>query len=84
MAAGAWPRFLLFFSPLYCAVHAARPARLAAGLALAPAGERLLGWLAVRLRVGRGTAFGLAMAAEAALLLTGLGLVVLATGGARP
>jgi hypothetical protein len=64
-------------------VQATRPARLAAGLALAPAGERLLFWLSARLRVGRPAALAAAMVAEAALLLAGLAFVALAAGGAR-
>ncbi|KIZ03299.1 hypothetical protein MNEG_4661 [Monoraphidium neglectum] len=83
LAQGAWPKFALACTPLYLSVQATRPARLAAGLALAPAGERLLFWLSARLRVGRPAALAAAMVAEAALLLAGLAFVALAAGGAR-
>ena len=65
------------------AVHAARPLRLAAGLALAPAGDWLIDLLSSRLRVGRLRALGAALAADAVLLLCLLAAVVLLSGGAR-
>jgi hypothetical protein len=79
LAPGAWPKFALAYAPFYCALQAARPARLAAGLLLAPLADRALGALSARLRVGRGAALAAALVVEAALLLAVLGLVVAAT-----
>jgi hypothetical protein len=81
LAPGAWPKFALAYAPFYCALQAARPTKLAAGLLLAPLGERLLAALAARLRVGRGAALALALVAEAALLLCVLGVTVACTAG---
>ncbi len=83
LAAGAWPKFLLAYAPVYCSVHIARPARLAAGLALAPAGEWVIRRLSARLGVKRGRALLVAFAVEAAVLLGAVGLTVALAGGAR-
>ena len=78
---GQWPRFLAFSAALWAAQQVSRPARLAAGLALAPLGDALLSWVSQKLQRSTQAALGVVLAVQAVLLLAVLGCTALFTEG---
>jgi hypothetical protein len=72
-----WPRFVGVFTGTYAALHAARPLKLAAGLATAPVGAALVSAAARLLRISSSAALVVLLLLEAAVLLACLGCVVL-------
>jgi hypothetical protein len=66
---------LVFYAGAYAMTHAARPLKLAAGLACAPAGTALVDGVAWALRSSKAVALVVLLVAEAAALLCCLGAV---------
>lgn len=76
MQAGQWPQFLVFYAGAYAVAHAARPMKLAVGLACAPAGTAAVDGVAWSLRSSKVVALVVLLLAEAVALLCCLGSVV--------
>lgn len=77
LQAGQWPKFLVFYAGAYAMTHAARPLKLAGGLACAPVGTALVDGVARALRSSKVAALVVLLVAEAAGLLCCLGAVAL-------
>lgn len=73
---GQWPKFLVFYAGAYAVAHIARPLKLAVGLAGTPVGTALVEGVARLLHSSKNAALVVLLVAEAALLLCGLGAVV--------
>jgi hypothetical protein len=77
LQAGQWPKFLVFYAGAYAMTHAARPLKLAVGLACAPAGTALVEAAAWALRSSKAVALVVLLVAEAAALLCCLAAVAM-------
>ena len=62
LASGQWPKFLAFYSAFWMAQNFVRPLRFSLALAMAPAFDRFIDFLAARLGVSRPKAFGVYLA----------------------
>ena len=62
LASGQWPKFLAFYSAFWMAQNFVRPLRFSLALAMAPAFDRFIDFLSVKLRISRPKAFGVYIA----------------------
>lgn len=62
LASGQWPKFLAFYSAFWMAQNFIRPLRFSLALAMAPAFDRFVDFLAEKLRISRPKAFGVYIA----------------------
>lgn len=62
LAAGQWPKFLAFYSAFWMAQNFVRPLRFSLALAMAPAFDRFIDFLASKLGISRPKAFGVYLA----------------------
>lgn len=75
----AWPQFLACYAGVYAAQHLARPYKIAVGLAAAPIGTAAVSAASRLLKISSNAALVGLLLAEAVLLLSCLGCVVLYT-----
>jgi len=62
LASGQWPKFLAFYSAFWMAQNFVRPLRFSLALAMAPAFDRFVDFLAAKLRISRPKAFAVYIA----------------------
>lgn len=76
LASGQWPKFLAFYSAFWMAQNFIRPLRFSLALAMAPAFDRFIDFLASKLNISRPKAFGVYLAilgiATSALVFGGI------------